>query len=434
MWAAMTTRPDLAFAVSVLSRLCAAPTEQAWQSGLRVLRYLKGTRTTGLVLGGAETWRQDGLEAWSDADWAGDVQDRRSTSGYVLKFQGTAISWGTVKQKAVALSTTEAEYYALTEVIKDVAWVRSMLKDFGIQQTTVTVHCDNQSAIALANNPAHHRSTKHIDLRYHFIRNMVTTKRIVLRYVDTGSQTADILTKSLPGPVHNTHKKSLGLADQADTQGHVLVTAQAPAGQAKQRGRGKCFRCNELGHFKADCPKQPAKNKPTLAERMGPKGQGTRGATDIPETHRFQVTVTTQASARPIVKVTPISSATPTHHVHPPAETGAARIRRGKRRRAEASQRQDRVSELDTSEGPKVKKHFSGAGGKEGAFREVKRKEPYRLEPIVIDVDDVSNPPKMKARIAVADTTVSSAAEVQEPPGGWENLTEIPDWAWEEDD
>lgn len=169
MWAAITTRPDLTFTVSCLSQVCANPTEVAWQAGIRVLRYLRGTRTHGIVLGGkvGGEW----LEAWSDADWAGDVEDRKLTTGYVVKFLGLVISWGTVKQKTVALSTAEAEYMALTETIKDVIGVLHVINEFGIARPKkpITIHCDNQSAIALSNNPGHRRNSKHIDIRYHFI-------------------------------------------------------------------------------------------------------------------------------------------------------------------------------------------------------------------------------------------------------------------------
>jgi hypothetical protein len=169
MWAAVTTRPDLAYTVSCLSWLCANPTEVAWQAGMRALRYLLGTRTHGIVLGGKT--RGEWLEAYSDADCAGDIVDWRSTSGYIVKFLGLVISWGAVKQKTVALSTAEAEYMALMETIKDVIGVLHVLEEFGLTQakTPITIYCDNQLAIALSNNPGHRQNSKHINIWYHFI-------------------------------------------------------------------------------------------------------------------------------------------------------------------------------------------------------------------------------------------------------------------------
>ena len=296
MWAAMTTRPDLAYAISVLSRLCSNPTEQAWQAGIRVLRYLKGTRTHGLCLGGDDKWRPGALEAWSDADWGGDLSDRRSTSGYVLKLYGSAVSWGTVKQKTVALSTAEAEYYALTEAIKDIIWVRSMLLDFGVlPERAVTIHCDNQSAIALAKNPGHHRSSKHIDLRYHFIREQVAEGLISLEYVETTRQVADIFTKSLAGVTHWAHTKALGVRNEQRTSaGTILVAVQRSKEDKKTKGRPdektKCFKCGMKGHRKISCTKSTAASiKPTattsvkgktLAQRMGQGAQRTEGGTE----------------------------------------------------------------------------------------------------------------------------------------------------------
>ena len=150
---------------------------------------------------------------FSDADWAEDWADRRSTTGYVVLFRGTAVSWGAIKQKTVALSTAEAEYMALTETIKDVTWVTSILGDFGVtaQKGPITVYCDNQAAIALANNPGHHRSSKHIDIRYHYIRENVLSGFIDLHYCRTSEQMADIFTKGLDGPTHWVHATSMGV-------------------------------------------------------------------------------------------------------------------------------------------------------------------------------------------------------------------------------
>ena len=121
------------------------------------------------------------------------MSDRRSTLGYVLKLHGSTVGWETMKQRTVALSTAEAEYYALTEAI---IWVRSVLLDFAVELgRAVTIHGNNQSAIPLAKNPGHHRSSKYIDLRYHFIREQVAGGIVSSEYRETSRQTADIFTK-----------------------------------------------------------------------------------------------------------------------------------------------------------------------------------------------------------------------------------------------
>ena len=212
MWAAMATRPDVTFTVSALARHCSAPTQEHWEMGIRALKYLKGTRTLGLELGGRK--RAPVLEAWSDADHTGDLSDRKSTSGFIVKFRGSTVSWATQKQKSRALSTAEAEYYALTETWKDVEWVKKALMEYGVESTErVMIWCDNQSAIALVENPAHHHSTKHIDIYWHQIRDVKKSGRYDLEYVRTDDQLADIFTKGLAGPAHERHREGLGVTD-----------------------------------------------------------------------------------------------------------------------------------------------------------------------------------------------------------------------------
>lgn len=190
------TRPDIAYAVSCAARFCAKPTKQHWSAVKRILRYLKGTSRFGLAYKGDTA---NAVTGYSDADWAGDVGDRKSTSGYVFMLGGAAISWRSSKQTCVALSTAEAEYIALSAAAQEAAWLQKLVSDLlnkNIQETVILE--DNQSAICLAKNQQVHGRTKHIDIKYHFVRNMVEAGKIKLTYCASKDMVADMLTKGIP--------------------------------------------------------------------------------------------------------------------------------------------------------------------------------------------------------------------------------------------
>eukprot|EP00253_Pinus_taeda_P022152 PITA_22152 len=176
MYAMVCTRPNIAHAVGVLSRFMSKPGKEHWTAVKRVFRYLHGT---------------------SDYDWAGDLDQRRSTSGYVFNLLGGAVSWMSKKQSVVALSTTEAEYMAATHTSKEAVWMQRLCSSMGLVQGAIRIDCDSQSAIFLAKNPAYHSKTKHIDVQYHFVRDMIEDKKVLLVKVDTLKNTADALTKSV---------------------------------------------------------------------------------------------------------------------------------------------------------------------------------------------------------------------------------------------
>ena len=161
------TRPDIAYAVSCVGRFCANPTKEHWTAVKRILQYLKGTSNLGLL------YREDTsaeVIGYSEADWAGDVGDRKSTSGYIFLLRGAAISWKSSKQTCVALSTTEAEYVALSAAAQEAMWLQLLTSDLlnkSIRETTILE--DNQSAICLAKSQQVHGRTKHINIKYHFI-------------------------------------------------------------------------------------------------------------------------------------------------------------------------------------------------------------------------------------------------------------------------
>ncbi|GAA0162525.1 transmembrane signal receptor [Lithospermum erythrorhizon] len=166
MYAMVCTRSDISQAVSVVSRFMANPGKAHWEAVKWVLRYLK--------------------DGFVDSDYAGDLDKRRSTTGYVFKIHGASVSWRSMLQATVALSTTEAEYMAVTEGgVKEALWLWGLLDDLGSKQECVNLYCDSQSAIHLAKNQVHHVRTKHIDLRYHFVRDIIEEGDISLLKIHT---------------------------------------------------------------------------------------------------------------------------------------------------------------------------------------------------------------------------------------------------------
>jgi hypothetical protein len=194
MYAALGTRPDISFAVSFLSQFMQNPGRPHWEAVKRVFRYLKGTRDMTLVIGGTGK----GLEAFSDADWASQ-EHRHSISGYVFTIGGGAVSWSSKKQAIVALSTTEAEYIAATHAAKEALWIRMFLAEIARPlRKPITIHLYNISAISITKNDEYHPRTKHIDIRYHFIRHSVQENLLNIDYVPTADMAADMFTKGLP--------------------------------------------------------------------------------------------------------------------------------------------------------------------------------------------------------------------------------------------
>ena len=190
------TRPDIAFAVSSAARFCASPTKEHWTAVKRILRYLNGSRQLGLLYK-ANTLSEE-IAGFSDADWAGDVGDRKSTSGYVFLLGGAAVSWKSTKQTTVALSTAEAEYIALSTASQEAIWLQQLMSDLSKKTLQeMIIYKDNQSTICLAKNQAVHGRTKHIDIKYHFIRDLVEAGKIKLIYCATENMVADIFTKGL---------------------------------------------------------------------------------------------------------------------------------------------------------------------------------------------------------------------------------------------
>ena len=194
MYAMVCTRPDIAHAVGVVSRFLSNPGKQHWEAVKWIFRYLRRTSKLCLSFGREKLV----LEGYTDADMAGDLDGRKSTSGYLFTFAGGAVSWQSKLQKCVALSTTEAEYIAVTEAGKELVWIKTFFKELGMQQDEYVVYCDSQSAIDLSKNATYHSRTKHIEVRYHWIRNATEEKRFKLKKIHTDKNAADMMTKVIP--------------------------------------------------------------------------------------------------------------------------------------------------------------------------------------------------------------------------------------------
>jgi hypothetical protein len=208
MYIANGTRPDIAFAVNLLAQAAKNPGHVHWEALKHVVRYLKGTRDYRLTWGTSKT----GLVAYSDASHASEDIRYKSMNGYVFLIDGGAISWSAKKQELTALSTAESEYIAMVHAVKELVWIRSFISEIlGPLSKPIILHVDNQAAIAMAKNSSFHSRTKHIALRYHFIREQVALKSVFISWIDTHHNCADLFTKALDSTKTKFFSSHLGL-------------------------------------------------------------------------------------------------------------------------------------------------------------------------------------------------------------------------------
>ncbi|KAG7528122.1 GAG-pre-integrase domain [Arabidopsis thaliana x Arabidopsis arenosa] len=187
------TRPDICFAVNVVSQQMQAPTQHHWNMVNRILKYLKGAPGQGIWMGCNKNTE---IVGYCDADYAGDKNDRRSTTGYCTFIGGNLVTWRSKKQKVVSLSSAEAEYRAMRKLTTELMWLKALLKDFGIDTPQpITMHCDNQAAIHIATNSVFHERTKHIEVDCHKVREQIQLGVILPHYTESEEQLADIFTK-----------------------------------------------------------------------------------------------------------------------------------------------------------------------------------------------------------------------------------------------
>ena len=207
MYATLGTRPDICFAVQTVSRFNSKPGLAHWEAVKRIFRYLKGTKDLWLGYGGVTKE----LVGYADADGS-MAEDRKAISGYAFMVNGGAVSWSAKRQQIISLSTTESEYIAATYAAKEALWLRQLiLQLFGITLDATTLFSDNQSAIALTKEHQYHARTKHIDVRFHFIRWIVEEGKVRLIYCPTEEMVADILTKALVSTKVKHFASELGL-------------------------------------------------------------------------------------------------------------------------------------------------------------------------------------------------------------------------------
>jgi hypothetical protein len=218
MYLMICTRPDLAFTLSRLSKFSSRPGTKHAAAVKRVLRYLVGTQDLGISFAVPDPSVNPVLYGYSDSDFAADLNNRRSTSGFVFLLNGGPISWKSKQQSLVTSSTHDAEYVGLANASYEIAWLRkimlAILPDYTESQMPAnTLYCDNQGAIATTGQPSYAVSgrSKHIDIRFHIIRDAVANGLVRLEYVRTSDMTADILTKPLPKELHLRHVKGLGM-------------------------------------------------------------------------------------------------------------------------------------------------------------------------------------------------------------------------------
>ena len=196
-YAVTATRPDLAQALGTVNQFCSNPGEEHWKAAKRILRYIKGTIDYGITFDGNKETDVE-LKGYVDADWGSNPNGRKSHSGYLFTVCGGVISWASKKQSVVALSSTEAEYVAASLASQEAIWLRALLGDISfVQKKPTVIKEDNQGTIALSRNPKYHPRTKHIDIKYHFIRDKVAKKELILDYCPTEQMLADLLTKPL---------------------------------------------------------------------------------------------------------------------------------------------------------------------------------------------------------------------------------------------
>ena len=202
------TRPDIAFAVTRLAQFAANPAKEHMDKALYICKYLAGTAEYELVYDGSSN---KGLLAYCDSDYAGCTDTRRSITGNVVKLANGIVSWQSHAQKTVALSSTEAEYMALSDCTRQIIWIQSLMGELGFKQERTPIYGDNQGSMFIGSNPVQDRRTKHIDIRYHFIREKLLEGKVEVFYVQGDKNIADMFTKNLGNTKFKEFHSQLGI-------------------------------------------------------------------------------------------------------------------------------------------------------------------------------------------------------------------------------
>jgi hypothetical protein len=219
LYAATITRPDLSYYAGVLTRYMSKWNFEHYKAAKHLLCYIRGTTDLCLTFDGTGGERL--VLGYADADWGGDLDTRRSTTGYVFKVFGGVVAWKSKRQSTVALSTMEAEYMSSADSAKQAVWLRLWLEDIGLGlgKDPLPILNDNMGAIALAKNPVSHEKSKHIGMRRHFLREKVDEKIVSLEHVRSAENLADLLTKALPRDTFDKLRDLLGIKEKSDQVG-----------------------------------------------------------------------------------------------------------------------------------------------------------------------------------------------------------------------
>ena len=208
------TRPDLAYAIGKLARFSSNPSQDHWDALRRVLTYLKNFPDIRLELVKGASIAPEG---YVDADYANDKSNRKSTAGYVFSVSGTAFSWSSKKEPTVATSTMEAEYIALFFGSQQAAWIEQFYKQIGFElQNPIRIHCDSETAIAVAKKEESHKASKHLDVKFHSVRERIANGQINVTFIKSEFNTADVFTKSVPRKTFAVHTTSMGLVQEQE--------------------------------------------------------------------------------------------------------------------------------------------------------------------------------------------------------------------------
>lgn len=198
LYLSVNTRPDIAVSTSILGRCVTNPSESDWVEVKRVIRYLKGTMDYKLKLGGDEEFSSEqNIIGYADADWGGDIKDRKSTSGQCFKIHGGTVSWSSRKQDCVSLSSKEAEYVSLSEACQELIWLQNLLKDFCVANEKNVMYEDNQGCIKSLSSEKFSAKSKHIEIKYNYAKDLKKKNLVNFQYCPTENMIADMLTKPL---------------------------------------------------------------------------------------------------------------------------------------------------------------------------------------------------------------------------------------------
>ena len=212
MYAMLCTRLDICYAVGMVSRFQSNPGPDHWTAVKNILKYLRRTRNYMLVFSGIDLK----MTGYTDSDFQADRDSRRSTSGSVFTLNGGSVVWRSIKQSCIADSTMEAEYVAACEAAKEAVWLRKFLIDLEVVPDAaqpMTLYCDNSGAVANSKEPRSHKRSKHIERRYHLIREIVARGDVEVKQISTHDNIADPFTKTLSIRVFEKHLEGLGIKD-----------------------------------------------------------------------------------------------------------------------------------------------------------------------------------------------------------------------------